>query len=98
MRKESNYLYLMIGLLPAVVLVSGTSPLSLFARMGDCIAVLSLLMTAYLLSERRGQLLLALLLGERHLCLERRALGAIHLLYRTHSLPRNHHCPPHPQQ
>jgi hypothetical protein len=63
MPKEPNYLYLMLGLLAAVVLVTAAAPLSLLARVGGWIAVLSLLGTAYLVVERRGQLLLALLLG-----------------------------------
>ncbi len=63
MRREPNYLYLMIGLLSAVVLATAASPMSPLARLGGFLAVLSLLLTAYFLNPHRGQLLLALLLG-----------------------------------
>jgi hypothetical protein len=63
MRQEPNYLYLLISLLTAVVLVTSASPLSLLGIVGGLIVVLSLLVTAYTLAERRRQLLLVVLLG-----------------------------------
>jgi hypothetical protein len=63
MRQEPNYLYLLIGLLTAIVLVTSASPLSLPGIGGGLIVILSLLMTAYTLTKRRRQLLLVVLLG-----------------------------------
>ena len=63
MRREPDYLYLMIGLVSAVVLVTAVSPLDSLAILGVFIAVFSLLVTAYRVIERRSQLLLAILLG-----------------------------------
>jgi ketosteroid isomerase-like protein len=62
-RKEPNYLYLMISLLIAVVLIISAPPLSLLGILGAFIGVLSLLVAAYILTERQRQLLLAALLG-----------------------------------
>ena len=63
MRRKPDYLYLMIGLVSAVVLVTAVSPLDSLAILGVFIAVLSLLVTAYSVIERRSQLLLAILLA-----------------------------------
>jgi hypothetical protein len=63
MRKEANYLYLVIGLLTAVVLVTSASPLSLLSILGVFTAALSLLVTAYVVTGRRRQLMLAVLFG-----------------------------------
>jgi hypothetical protein len=62
-RKEPNYLSLMISLLIAVVLITSAPPLSLLGILGAFIGVLSLLVAAYILTERRRQLLRAALLG-----------------------------------
>ncbi len=59
MRKEPNYLYLMIALLTAVVLITSASPVSVPGILGVFTAALSLLGTAYILTDRRRQLLLA---------------------------------------
>ena len=61
MRKEPNYLYLMIALLTAVVLITSASPVSVPGILGVFTAALSLLGTAYILTDRRRQLLLAVL-------------------------------------
>src|SRR5262245_59993853 len=63
MRQEPNYLYLLIGLLTAIVLVTSAAPLSLVGIGGGLIVILSLLMTAYSLTKRRRQRLLVVLLG-----------------------------------
>src|SRR5262249_58185853 len=63
MRQEPNYLYLLISLLTAIVLVTSAAPLSLLAIVGGLMLVLSLLVTAYTLTERRRQRLLVVLLG-----------------------------------
>jgi hypothetical protein len=63
MRKEPNYLYLMISLLAAVVLITSSAPLSRLGTFGVFTAALSLIVTAYTLTERRSQLLLTTLLG-----------------------------------
>src|SRR5215831_18031709 len=63
MCQEPNYLYLLIGLLTAIVLVTSASPLSLLGIGGGLIVILSLLITAYSLTKRRRQLLLVVLLG-----------------------------------
>jgi hypothetical protein len=51
MHREPDYFYLMIGLLSAVI--TAAAPLGPLAILGGFIAVLSLLMTAYGLIERR---------------------------------------------
>ena len=63
MRKEPNYLYLMIGLLSAVVLGTAATPRSVLAISAGFIAAVSFLATAYILIGRKRQLLLAILLG-----------------------------------
>jgi hypothetical protein len=63
MRQEPNYLYLMIGLLASVVLITSSSPQSPLGILGVFTGALSLLVTAYVLTDRRRQLLLAALLG-----------------------------------
>jgi hypothetical protein len=62
-RTEPNYLYLMLGLFSAVVLGTAATPGSLLARASGLLAVLSLLVSAYFLIERRRYLFLTLLLG-----------------------------------
>lgn len=62
MRKEPNYLYLMIGLLTAVVLVTAAAPQTLLAMLGGFVAAFSLLVAAYMLIGPTRQLLLAILL------------------------------------
>ena len=76
MRREPDYLYLMIGLVSAVVLVTAVSPLDSLAILGVFIAVLSLLVTAYSVIERRSQLLLAILLPGLRRCHTIIAAGA----------------------
>ena len=63
MRKEPNYLSLMLSLLTSVVLVTSAVPRSLLGIVGVLIAALSLMVTAYTLINRRRPLLLAVLLG-----------------------------------
>jgi len=63
MRREANYLYLLISLLTAVVLITSSAPVSLLGILGVFAAALSLMVTAYVLTERRRQLLLTALLG-----------------------------------
>ncbi|HWP57045.1 MAG TPA: ion channel [Candidatus Acidoferrales bacterium] len=63
MGKEPNYLCLMVGLLTGIVLVTSAAPLTLLASLGVFIGAVSLLLTAYMLVERRRQLLLPAMLG-----------------------------------
>jgi len=63
MHKEPNYLYLMIGLLAGIVLTTSTESVSLPGVFGVLISALSLLVTAYILTERKQQMLFALLLS-----------------------------------
>jgi hypothetical protein len=63
MHREPDYLYLMIGLLSGVLMVTAAAPLGPLAILGGFITVLSLLATAYGLIERRRHLLLAVVLG-----------------------------------
>ncbi len=63
MRKEPKYLYLTISLLTAVVLMTSSSPLSLLSILGVITSALSVMVTAYTLTKRRRQLLLAALLA-----------------------------------
>jgi hypothetical protein len=63
MRREPNYLYLMISLLTAVVLITSSAPLSLLGTIGVFTAALSLIVIACTLTERRSRLLLTAVLG-----------------------------------
>jgi hypothetical protein len=63
MRKEPNYLYLMLGMLCGVVLITSASPFSRLSILVIFLAALSLLVTAYILTERKRELMLAGLLG-----------------------------------
>jgi len=57
------YLFLMLSLLTAIVLLTSAAPRSLFGIVGVLTAALSLVVTAYTLTDRRRPLLLAVLLG-----------------------------------
>ena len=63
MRQEPNDLFLLLSLLTTVVLVTFSAPLSLLSILGVLTTAFSLLVTAYTLTARRRQLLLAMLLG-----------------------------------
>ena len=63
MRKQPNYLFLTISLLTAVVVTTAADSVRLLAISGVCIAVLTFMVTAYIVIENRRQLLLAALLG-----------------------------------
>jgi hypothetical protein len=63
MHKEPNFLYLMLGMLFGVVLITSTSPFSSLSFLVILFAALSLMVTAYILTERRRELLLAVVLG-----------------------------------
>jgi len=56
-------LYLVVSLLTAVVLITSSAPLSLLGTFGVFTAALSLVVTAYTVTERRSQLLLTALLS-----------------------------------
>src|SRR5262245_17234310 len=60
---EPKYLYLLLSLLTSIVLVTSAPPRSLPCIVGVLIAALSLMVTAFLLTERRRFWLFALLLG-----------------------------------
>jgi Ion channel len=62
-RKEPNYLFLTIGLLTAVVLVTSVDPKSLLMTVGISVVALTFIVTSYFVIESRRQLLLAALLG-----------------------------------
>ena len=63
MHHEPKYLYLLLSLLTAIALTTSATPRSLFSILGVLIAALSLVVTAYLLTDRRQYWLLTLLLG-----------------------------------
>src|SRR5437762_14344557 len=63
MRKEPNYLYLVISLLIAVVLITSAPPLKPLGILGVFTGALSLMATAYIVTERRLHVLLAAVLG-----------------------------------
>src|SRR5215470_24123 len=63
MPKEPKYLYLTLSLLAAIVLMTAAPPLSLPTVLGILTGGLTLLVTAYLLTGRRRELVLAVLLG-----------------------------------
>jgi len=63
MNKNPNYLYLTIGLLTAVVLVTSVHPQSLLMTVGVSVVALTFMVTSYFVIESRRQLLLAALLG-----------------------------------
>ncbi len=64
MRKEPNYLYLMISLLAAVVLITAASPQSMVGILGVSTAVsFPMMVSAYVLAEHKRQMLVAVLLG-----------------------------------
>ena len=63
MNKNPNYLYLTIGLLTAVVLVTSVHPQSLLMTVGVSFVALTFMVTSYFVIESRRQLLLAALLG-----------------------------------
>jgi|SRR5215475_4776362 len=60
MRREPNYLYLLICLLTGVVFLITFAPHS-FLRIGGVLAIM--MVSAFILAERKGQRLLATLLG-----------------------------------
>jgi hypothetical protein len=63
MRREPNYLYVLIALLTGVVLVTAGMPLGLIAFVGGLFAIVSLLVTAYGLLKLWRHLLLTIVLG-----------------------------------
>ncbi len=63
MPKEPNYLYLTLSLLAAIVLMTAAPPLSLPTILGILTGGLTLLVTAYLLTGRKRELVLAILLA-----------------------------------
>ncbi len=63
MRKEPNYLYMVISLLIAVVLITSAPPLKPLGILGVFTGALSLMATAYIVTERRLHVLLAAVLG-----------------------------------
>ncbi len=64
MRKEPNYLYLMLSMLGAVVLITAATPQSLTGVLGVSTGVFSLMMvSSYILAEHKGQMLVAVVLG-----------------------------------
>ena len=62
-RRDPKYLFLVISLLGSTVLITSSAPLSLLGNMGIVGSALSLLVTAYLVAERRRHLLLVVVLG-----------------------------------
>jgi hypothetical protein len=73
--KEPNYLFLTIGLLTAVVLVTSVHPENLLMTVGISVVALTFMVTSYFVIENRRQLLLAALLGMSALlplCMSRR--------------------------
>jgi hypothetical protein len=63
MRREPRYLYLTIILLAAIVCITSAPPVSLLSILGVFTSAVSLMVSAWILSARRRQLLLAVLLG-----------------------------------
>jgi len=62
-RKEPNYLTLMILALAAVALITSASPLSAWSLLGVFVSAGVLMVTAYRVSARRRQTLVAALYG-----------------------------------
>jgi hypothetical protein len=63
MRKQPNYLYLVFGLSASIILMTSTSAMSPMGTFGVICSAVTLVATAYLVSDRKLLVLLAVALG-----------------------------------